>query len=482
VFSDVLETISRLFFIFALGFYWITTLQWFAYRYERAVLHHTKPFWNAIYFALPLGVYYFVIFAALPAWFFWIFFYFGYSPSLFLWYRRLDKKLVFTNRVKRFFAILIATAIIFEFARNEIAAPLILTMIISQILENFLRLMFKRKARKKLAKTVMKNNLIVIAITASYGKTSLKHFLAAILREKYNVYFTPGNVNTDLGIAADINNNLPSGAEVYIIEAGAREKNDILTIAKMCDPQYVIIGKIGKQHIEYFKTLDAIAETKRELLLTSKLKRAIIHESAAKGDENEFVSVLKNSALNCVKSDLNGTSWELAFGDLKFALETPVLGSFNALNISLAFLMARELKVDEASAINAIKKLQNFDHRLQPIKTPNKFILDDSYNGNLDGMIAAIELCKSYNGRKAIVTPGLVESDDESNIILAQKINEVFDVVFITGALNANILCENIDRIKRKRIFDKRDLELILSRETRSGDLILFANDAPSYV
>jgi UDP-N-acetylmuramoyl-tripeptide--D-alanyl-D-alanine ligase len=163
-------------------------------------------------------------------------------------------------------------------------------------------------------------------------------------------------------------------------------------------------------------------------------------------------------------------------------LKTPVLGAFNALNISLAFLLAKEMGIEEGTIVSAITKLKSFEHRLQPIKTSYKLIIDDSYNGNLEGMIAACDLAATYEGRKVIVTPGIIESSKESNITLAKKINEVFDLALITGTLNADILAAHIDHHKRKRVFDKRGLETILAKESRTGDLVLFANDAPSFV
>ncbi|GHS88619.1 UDP-N-acetylmuramoyl-tripeptide--D-alanyl-D-alanine ligase [Campylobacterota bacterium] len=487
--ATIFEAVSRVFFVLALSWYLITNLQWFSYRFDRLVFHHTKPLWNLGYFVLPIALYYSA--AAFDGRIFWVFFYFLYIPTLFLWYRKLDKKLVITARVKRFFALILFAAIAFEMAcgfileksgAGGILFSLIAAIAASQILENFMRSRFKAIAKKKLISRREKG-LITIALTASYGKTSLKHFLAKILAAKFSVYFTPGNVNTDLGIAADINNKLPNDAQIYIIEAGARERGDILTIANMCEPEYVIIGKVGKQHIEYFGSIEEIQKTKRELLSSPRMSCAVVHESAGAVDENSGeIATLHDEQISNIKATLEGTEWDLEIADRKIHIKTAVLGSFNAINISLAFLMARELGIDEKESLNAIEKLQNYDHRLQPIKTANKFILDDSYNGNLEGMIASIELCKNYDGRRVIVTPGIVESDDESNILLAQKINEVFDLVLITGALNAPTLCEHIDRNKRKRIFDKRDLETILAAETRAGDLILFANDAPSYV
>lgn len=59
-------------------------------------------------------------------------------------------------------------------------------------------------------------------------------------------------------------------------------------------------------------------------------------------------------------------------------------------------------------------------------------------------MLEAIRLASLHNGKKIIVTPGLVESSKEANIKLAEAIDKVFDIAIITGELNANTLRSNI--------------------------------------
>ena len=85
-------------------------------------------------------------------------------------------------------------------------------------------------------------------------------------------------------------------------------------------------------------------------------------------------------------------------------------------------------------------------------------------------------------GRKVIVTPGLVESTDESNMLLASAINEKFDYAIITGDLNSHLLSSNIDEDKVYVLKDKAKMQEVLSEKTKSGDLILFANDAPNFI
>ncbi len=480
-FISAAQLLSHVLLTFAMGWYLITNLQWYHYRFERVFFHHTRPLWHILHLLLPFILYH------VTGNFFWIYFYFAYLPALFLWQRKLDKKLVLTGRVKRFFGLLLLAVVtqnglclLFEACSQfGLLLPLVLAALTSHFSEKWLAGRFKAQARRKLG---ARGDLTVIAITASYGKTSLKHFLKALLSPHFNLYATPGNVNTELGIAADINNNLPDEANLYIVEAGARERGDILAIAQMTQPHYAIVGRVGPQHIEYFKTLENIQATKRELLTSLRLKKGIAHESAGV-KPNDEVLIFNDTRIRGIEATLEFTRWELEVApDRWITLTTPVLGSFNALNLSLAFLLGRELGVSETDLVKGISELKSVPHRLEPIRAGHKLILDDSYNGNLEGMLAAIELASSWPGRKVIVTPGLVESDELSNIKLAKRINEVFDLALITGALNAQVLSSHIDHGRRKRLYDKRMLEKMLEIETQSGDLILFANDAPSFI
>jgi len=73
------------------------------------------------------------------------------------------------------------------------------------------------------------------------------------------------SVNTIKGIVLDINKDLPEDVEIYVTEAGAREKGDIKEIVKFLQNHYSILGKVGPQHLEYFKTIENIEKTKLKL-------------------------------------------------------------------------------------------------------------------------------------------------------------------------------------------------------------------------
>ncbi len=402
-----------------------------------------------------------------------------------MWYKKQDKKLVFTARVKRFFLFLIG-AVLFQDLLCLVSSgchtfgviiALFVTFFASSFFENYLALLYRNRAKKRLKSF---KDLKIVAITASFGKTSIKNFLYELLEKDYIVHKTPRSVNTEMGLIADINNNLQEDTEIFIAEAGARREGDIATISNLLSHQYLILGEIGKQHIEYFKTLENIKNTKKEIFRTPNLQTAIIHESADI-DEDAIVTIYSKRVSNVV-SDLDKTSWDLEIDNETLHLQTNILGRFSAYNISAAFLMAYKLGADKDRLIQRVTNLKPVKHRLEKIEAGGKIIIDDSFNGNLQGMLEACHLAKSYNGRKVIVTPGIVESDEKSNREFALKINQVFDHIIITGSVNWKILSEHIPKEKRKRVFDKSTLETILEQETRSGDLIFFSNDTPTFM
>jgi len=334
-------------------------------------------------------------------------------------------------------------------------------------------------------------NMKVVGITASYGKTSIKNYIEHLLKVKYKTYATPRSVNTLGGIMKDVNDDLPSDTEVYVVEMGARGKGDIAEISTFVNPHYVVVGKIGPAHIEYFRTMENIRNTKMEILKTDRLKTAWVHESAMVKPEvnvhtfgsKENLDIRSNVPvpefiIEDVEATLDTTSFTL--NGVRYSAS--ILGAFNAMNLAVSVLVAKAVGLTDEEIQKQLSSLKPVAHRLQRIDAGGKVILDDSFNGNIDGMMASFELSGTYEGRKVIITPGLVEVDDVLNIQVAKRANEIFDVVVVTGDLNYAIFKEYVDADKLVKLASKAEMETMLVEQTRAGDLILFANDAPSFV
>jgi len=475
----LISFVTNVLFVTLLGWYLITNLQWYDYKLERVVFKHHKPHWHILYFIIPFIAYY------TTGRFFIIFFIFAFIPGFIVWYKKLDKKLVLTWRVKRFLILLVSLTLFGDIlctlkegcATYGVLLPLALAYIGSYVIEKFLFKVYMKEAKKKL--NSMKD-LQIICITGSYGKTSIKNFTAQMLSRQFKVYATPRSVNTLGGIVADINQNLPQDTQIYVCEAGARESGDIYEITTFLEPQTVVVGRVGEAHIEYFKSLKNIIATKLEIMQSPRLKQAFIHTSVT-DEPHEKVTFFGNEIKN-IRSGLDGTDFELELDGKTLQLHTDILGAFQTMNIAVAVRIAKSFELSDDEILKAVKNLEPVEHRLQLIKAGGKIILDDGYNGNIDGMLEGIRLCSLHEGRKIIVTPGLVESSDALNLQLIEAINKVFDIAIVTGALNAELFNKNLTVKNKIMLKDKSSMVDVLANQTKSGDIILFANDAPNFI
>ena len=488
----VIHMITQWIFVFCLAYYGMTNLQWYNYSLKRVILMHHKFQWHFLYGILPLAVYLAVFFIhTLTGEYLLLGLSVLYFIGIVIWSIRLAKRLVFTPRVVKFFIILS----IFMFLNESLCfflqlesvlldlLPLVFAGVVSKIYEGMLLNRFIAIAKGKLD---IMSRLIIIGVTGSYGKTSIKNFLAQILQEKYSIYATPRSVNTYTGIVADINKNLDYTTDIYIAEAGARLRGDIAIIAQFLNPQYAVIGEVGEQHLEYFKSLENIVETKFELLQSSRLKKAFVYKGNPTPPQTPAniqakIQPFPDNVRN-VEATLEGTKFELQIKGEWYAFETMVLGEFNVLNLSAAIYVGVELGLKIPDIQKVVKRIEPIPHRLHKIETNQKIIIDDGFNGNLKGMKEAIRLSSLYPGRKLIVTPGIVESTKEANIELAKAIDEVFDIAIITGELNSKILTQHIQKAQKIALKDKSALENMLKSCSLPNDLVLFSNDAPSYI
>ncbi len=469
------EIISNILFILALGYYFMTNMQWYSYRLERVLFHHTKTWWHLVYFLVPLFAYFILskfnlsIIATII-----------YIGMLYKWKEQQDKPLIFTGRVKRFFASL-AFFMVFvimltagmKYQSFAVIIPIFLAYLMSAMMEKMLFKGFEMKAEKRLDTMP---NMVVVGVTASYGKTSIKNYIAHILSAKYKTYATPRSVNTFGGVLKDINEDLPSDTEVYVVEMGARGAGDIREISKFVNPHLVIVGKIGPAHIEYFGSLENIRNTKMEILASDRLKEAWVHDSAMVKPEKIVHSFGKE--ISNIRATLDGLDFEMDNRDY----HANILGSFNAMNIAASIKIAKALDMDDETIDKQLSTLKSTPHRLQRMDAGGKLIIDDSFNGNIDGMIEGFNLSATYEGRKVLITPGLVEVDDAFNVQVAKRANEVFDMVVVTGDLNYELFKQYIDEEKLLKLESKNKMQEMLVEETRAGDLIIFANDAPSFI
>lgn len=360
--------------------------------------------------------------------------------------------------------------------------PLVLLAnLVSKIYEVPHNKRFVKKATRKLQGSAVK----VVGITGSYGKTSTKQILAEILKSKYRVLSTPRSHNTPMGLALSINNNNLDEFDIFIAEMGARNVGDIAELCEICPPDYSVITGICPQHLESFGSVENIIKAKGEILTFTKCGAVIAADCYAmfNGHPCGTSSCGEIEKLECSPE---GCTFEITLNGEKIKLKTVLLGRHNAENIALAAAIASKLGMTAEEIRKAVENLGFVEHRLQLIKSGNVNILDDGYNSNVKGAAAALEVLKCFNGRKIVVTPGLVElgvlEESENKQLGANLVG--FDYVILVGDTL-------VAPVKQGYLDNGGDAEKLVLKPSLSaaqeelkgyladGDTVLFLNDLP---
>lgn len=343
-------------------------------------------------------------------------------------------------------------------------------------------------------------NLIVIGVTGSFGKTSTKNYLAGILAEKYNVLVTPGNFNTLLGVIRTIREQLRPYHQVFIVEMGAKQNNDIKEICDLVHPAIGVVTAVGEMHLETFKSIENIQDTKFELInslpangigVINNDSKYINNYKGIKSDCRIIRYAVDNSAdykATDVQYGANGLSFILNGGE-QFC--SRLLGVGNLLNILAAIAVADHLEVPVKKQKNAIARLQPVEHRLSMKVANGITVLDDAYNSNPQGAKMALEVLKNFaveNGNKRIViTPGFVEMGArqyEANRELGKTIATSCDYAIVVNATNREAIAQGIAEggLDADRYYLADSLNQAharLAQILKAGDVVLYENDLP---
>ena len=300
--------------------------------------------------------------------------------------------------------------------------------------------------------------LTVIGVTGSYGKTSLKFFLGKLLSQKYETLITPESYNTTLGVVRTVRESLRPTHEYFVCEMGARNVGDIKEICDLVSPRHGVITSVGEQHLESFGSIENIIKTKFELADALPEDGLLFvnadSENARKKAAEYKNAVLYGSGEDCayrysdVRVSERGSAFTIRFPDGETeSFETKLLGAHNVINITGAVACAHSMGVDKKSLVFGVKRLEAVPHRLQLLRTARGVMIDDAYNANPAGAAAALDVLKSFDALRVLVTPGMVELGEKQrqlNFELGQKAASCADLVVLVGEKQTEPILEGL--------------------------------------
>ncbi|GFN36284.1 UDP-N-acetylmuramoyl-tripeptide--D-alanyl-D-alanine ligase [Tepidimicrobium xylanilyticum] len=401
------------------------------------------------------------------------------------------------DEVLLFFPVMLLFGTFLYYLQPEI---LYFSNIIVKPLEDRINLHFYRKAQRKISSM---NNLHVIGITGSFGKTSTKFITGTILKEKYRVLNTPESYNTPMGLSMVINNQLNEKHQVFIAEMGARNIGDIKELAKLTKPRIGVITSIGPTHLETFKNLENIMKTKFELIEELPTDGIAIlnydDEHIKKLADKTFKEKILYGMEDVDKLDIFAEDVEVSEKGSTFTIKdkkgnnirctTRLLGKHNIYNILAGVSVAIAMGMNLEEIKRGIEKIEPVPHRLNIINPGTGItIIDDAFNSNPIGAKAALEVLSQFKeGRKIIVTPGMVElgaREEEANRELGVNIGKVCDFAILVGEKRTIPIYEGLMEIgyNKDNVFVVSSLDeatKIIQKIARPKDVILFENDLP---
>jgi UDP-N-acetylmuramoyl-tripeptide--D-alanyl-D-alanine ligase len=346
---------------------------------------------------------------------------------------------------------------------------------------------------------------VIVGVTGSYGKTSTKHILGHLLESAGSALITPGSVNTPMGIARIVREQLEPYHRHFVVEMGAYGPGSIERLCRLAPPDIAVVTAVGAAHYERFKSLDTVAKTKFELPTAAVARggKAIINDAVlAFKDARDFTDAHRASMvlvgngegseakIHAVTQGKDGLSVSLSYFGKDYTLAAPLYGLHHGGNMAIAFVTALAMGIDAEIAEIAMRSTPQIKHRLEVKRQADgTTIVDDAYNSNPAGFASALEilpLLVGEDGRRILVTPGMVElgaAHAEEHRKIGTKAGETVDILL---AVAPDRIRDFVSAYKAA----KPDGEVVecsgfaaaqawMGANLRAGDVVLLENDLP---
>lgn len=332
----------------------------------------------------------------------------------------------------------------------DVFTPIIVSAIVL-LLQPFAVLGRNRIINRAKRKRAQFKNLLVIGVTGSYGKTSTKEFIGAVLSKKFNVLKTQAHQNSEVGISQCILNDLKPEHEIFVCEMGAYNKGGIRLLCDIAKPKMGILTGINEQHMATYGSLKNIVKTKFELIESLPEDGTAIFNW-----DNELIRAEMNGRKDAVrnikhcstkeKTDYWAEDIRVGKDNISFKVfsksgdstdfKLDLLGAHNALNMLMAAALAKELGMDFKEILQTLPEIKQEKGAMKLLRGKNGAnIINSTYSANPDGVISALEYLRVWTGKRVVIMPCLIElggAAREAHRRIGEKIGEVCDLAIVT--------------------------------------------------
>jgi UDP-N-acetylmuramoyl-tripeptide--D-alanyl-D-alanine ligase len=335
--------------------------------------------------------------------------------------------------------------------------------------------------------------LTIVAVGGSNGKTTTKELIASVLRQKMETVWSEASFNNDIGVPMTL---LKLGAmhQAAVMEVGTNHPGELAPLVKMIQPRYGVITSIGREHLEFFKTVKGVSEEEGWLaeLLPADGKLFINGDNEwtgeiAKRTQAEVVRVGFGNEnfwrATQVTPDDEGASFEVETGVKAYEgrYRVNLHGRHQVVNALFAIALGAELGLSREQIARGLSACAPAKMRLQLWELNGVRVLDDSYNANADSMEAALETLSALpcKGRRVAVLGDMAEVGEGSQAAHAEAGRRAAELgvaqLFAVGNM-ASEIARGARGAGLTRIFEFTDVETAASAVksfVKSGDILL---------
>ena len=351
----------------------------------------------------------------------------------------------------------------------------------------------KYRREVKASESVFANHPgVKIAVAGSYGKTSMKELLKTVLSEGKKVAATPANKNVAISHAR-FAQKLKGDEEILVIEYGEGAPGDVVRFSGVTHPDIGIITGLAPAHLDQYPSL---ASAGKDIFALSKYVGAdntyVNNESEAvkdflKPDMHTYDhKLVLGWKISDIKLDFTGIKFVMKKGTETLHLHSGLLGRHQVGPLAVVAALAHKLGLTKSQIEKGISKTTAFEHRMQPRNLRGAWILDDTYNGNIDGMKAGLKLLSELPAkRKIYVTPGLVDQGEETKHVHVELGVAIAKANPDKVVLMFNSATRNIEKGLEKEGYKGQlqvehyplDYYVNLEHFVAAGDVIMLQND-----
>ena len=274
----------------------------------------------------------------------------------------------------------------------------------------------------------LRSDAVLIALTGSQGKTTVKEMVGSILALAGQTLVTKGNFNNAIGVPLTLL-NLSSGHDFAVLELGANAPGEIRYSSNLVSPQIVLITNAASAHLQGFKNLQGVVEAKGEIIdAVDTMGKIILNADDPAFQQWKQRSVNKQLVSFSIEnshSDYRASELKMdERGCFNFAITTPqgkgeislhFLGRHNVINAVAAIAAAMEAGATLAQSIAGLESMSPVKGRMRSlIGYKQSHLIDDSYNANPDSFEAAIDVLSDYSGEKILIVGDMDEVGDSA--------------------------------------------------------------------